>query len=250
MLAFSCVTKRFSGHTALEDVSLVCPEGQTTVLIGPSGSGKSTLLRLAMGLVRPDSGEVTLDEQDLATADLSTIRHGVGYVTQDGGLFPHLSAYDNATLVAMDLGRDRSSVDHRFQELIEMVKLPGRVALRRPGELSGGERQRVSLIRALMLDPSIVLLDEALSALDPIVRRDLQLELRELFGRLNKSVVWVTHDLSEAVRLGQRIVLLDQGRIVQNGAPAELLDRPVNEFANTFVAAQRGPREALMELAS
>ncbi len=250
MLAFTHVAKRYQSHWALNDLSLSCNRAETTVLIGPSGCGKSTLLRLATGLLRPDRGQILIDGKDLSTADLAKIRHGIGYVTQDGGLFPHLSAYENATLVTFDLKQDRAQVDARFSMLLELVKLPRRVQNQRPGELSGGERQRLSLIRALMLDPDLVLLDEALSALDPIVRRELQLDLRDLFARLKKTVVWVTHDLSEAVLLGAQIALLNQGQLVQCGDPEELLNRPINEFARQFVRAQRGPRDILAELST
>ncbi len=245
MLEFSQVSKRFGARAALRDITLSRPVGSTLMLLGPSGCGKSTLLRLALGLLQPDAGTVRFDGQDLRTADSMTVRHRCGYLHQDGRLFPHLNAFDNVTLVPRNLGWSPERRRARFQELLEFVNLPTDIGGRMPDDLSGGQRQRVALMRALVLDPDVLLLDEPLAALDPIARHALQLELRQWVSLVNKTVLWVTHDLSEAATLNADIALLEAGRIVQQGSLIELLDAPVDDFARQFVASQRGPREIL-----
>jgi osmoprotectant transport system ATP-binding protein len=238
----------FAGTAALDGITLTFPAGTTTVVLGPSGCGKSTLLRVAMGLQRPAAGEVRIAGRRPAAPEWRRVRHGIGYVTQGGGLFPHLDVFENVTLAARHLGVARAELERRFAALLEIVRLVPDVRRRRPDELSGGQRQRVALMRALMLDPPLLLLDEPLGALDPLVRRDLQLDLRELFRRRDRTVVMVTHDIAEAVLLGERAVLMRSGRVVQDDAPAALLDAPVEPFVADFVAAQRGAREWLAVL--
>jgi osmoprotectant transport system ATP-binding protein len=175
-------------------------------------------------------------------------RRHIGYVIQEGGLFPHLNVFSNVALMAQYLRWDAQSVRARFEKLRELVKLPENVATRFPNELSGGQRQRVSLMRALMLDPQLLLLDEPLGALDPMIRRDLQRDLAELFKELGKTVVLVTHDIAEAGTLAETLVLLQAGRIVQQGSLADLIEAPASSFVKDFVETQRGAREVLQEL--
>lgn len=248
MLDYREVRVAFDGRAALDGLSLRCTPGTTTALLGPSGCGKSTLLRLAVGLVHPDHGSVHVDGRPVGRDGLEALRQRIGYVIQQGGLFPHLDLHDNVTLLARHLGWPAAKVAARFAELLELVRLDPALRARRPGELSGGERQRTALMRALMLDPPLLLLDEPLSALDPLVRSGLQRELRELFARLGKTVLTVTHDIAEAVLLGERVVLMHAGRIEQDGTARELLESPASAFAQEFVAAQRGAREVLAEV--
>jgi osmoprotectant transport system ATP-binding protein len=245
MLRFARVEKRYGGAVALAGIDLDCPESQTTVLIGPSGCGKSTLLRLAAGLIRPDAGEVWFEGARLEPETLREARLRMGYVIQEGGLFPHLTIRRNVTLMARELGWVRTRREERLAELAELTRLPGTLLDRYPLELSGGQRQRAALMRALMLDPDLLLLDEPLGALDPMIRVELQQELKAIFQRLGKTVLLVTHDLSEAVHFGDRLVLLRAGRIVQLGSPRDLVDRPAEPFVDAFVSAQRGPSERL-----
>jgi osmoprotectant transport system ATP-binding protein len=235
------VEKVYAGRPVLGPLSLKLPDGRTTVLIGPSGCGKSTLLRLLIGLVVPDAGAVVFDGVPVTPDTARSVRLRVGYVIQDGGLFPHLTARGNVTLMARYLGRDRAEIAGRMNELAELTRFPPEGLDRYPDQLSGGQRQRVGLMRALMLDPDALLLDEPLGALDPLVRADLQAELRDIFRALGKTVVLVTHDLGEAAFFADRVVLLRDGRIVQEGSPADLWHRPADPFVTRFVQAQRGP---------
>jgi len=240
MLSLHGVSKRFGGTPALRDVSLAVPAGGTTVLLGGSGSGKSTLLRLALGLVLPDTGEVRFAGERVEAATALRLRRRMGYVIQDGGLFPHLTARENAALMATHLGWARPRIEARLAELAALAQLPEDALGRHPAQLSGGQRQRVALLRALFLDPDLLLLDEPLAALDPLIRADLQADLRGIFRRLGKTVVLVTHDLAEAAWFADRIVLLRDGAVVQDGTLADLLERPADPFVTRFVTAQRG----------
>ncbi|MFL5340283.1 MAG: ATP-binding cassette domain-containing protein [Gemmataceae bacterium] len=242
MFHLASVRKTFAGRPALGPITLDVPAGRTTVLIGPSGCGKSTLLRLLIGLIEPDAGTVVFDETPVTATSARQVRQRIGYVVQDGGLFPHLTARGNVTLMARHLGWDRARIDARVAALAELTRLPADGLDRPPHQLSGGQRQRVGLMRALMLDPAALLLDEPLGALDPLVRHDLQAELREIFRSLGKTVVLVTHDLGEAAFFADRIVLLRDGLVVQDGGPADLWRRPADPFVTRFVQAQRGPQ--------
>jgi osmoprotectant transport system ATP-binding protein len=241
MLRLAGVSKSYGGAVALQPTDLDIPDGRTTVLIGPSGCGKSTLLRLLVGLVRPDSGVVTFDGTPVTPDSAPAIRRQIGFVVQDGGLFPHLTARGNVTLMARHLGRPAPQMDARLSELVELTHFPADRLDLYPAQLSGGQRQRVSLMRALMLDPAVILLDEPLGALDPLIRSDLQQDLKDIFRRLHKTVVLVTHDLGEAGFLGDTLVLLQAGRVVQQAPFAELLRHPASEFVRTFINAQRRP---------
>jgi osmoprotectant transport system ATP-binding protein len=233
------VYRRYGTVAALDGVSLAFAPGTTTALIGSSGSGKSTLLRMLLGLEWPDRGTVGVDGVPLARADVLALRRRVGYVIQDGGLFPHLSALDNVGLLARHLGRDAGRIAARAQELAALMHLPVATLSRFPAELSGGQRQRVALMRALMLDPGALLLDEPLGSLDPVVRHDLQDELKRVFAALGKTVILVTHDLPEAAHFASRLVLMRKGRVLQDGTLADLRERPADAFVRRFVDAQR-----------
>ncbi|KFA90960.1 ATP-binding cassette domain-containing protein [Archangium violaceum] len=241
MFELEQVSKRFAGTQALQPLDLHVPEGRTTVLLGPSGCGKSTLLRLMNGLLRPDTGRVLFRGQPLRDEELLTVRQRMGYALQGGGLFPHLTAEGNATLMARYLKWSSERVHARLRELVELTRFPPDALGRYPGQLSGGQRQRVSLMRALMLDPDVLLLDEPLGALDPMIRYELQGDLRDIFSRLGKTVVLVTHDLGEGAFLGDQVVLMREGRIVQQGPLAELERAPADPFVTRFFQAQRLP---------
>jgi osmoprotectant transport system ATP-binding protein len=239
MLELTGVSKSYEQMIALHPTDLLVPAGETTVLIGPSGCGKSTLLRLMIGLVAPDSGMVFFRGERLTSANARALRRRMGYVVQDGGLFPHLTARENVSLMARYLGWDHAAIQGRVAELAALAQLPAEALDRYPVQLSGGQRQRVSLMRALLLDPDVLLLDEPLGALDPMIRSDLQEDLRRVFRSLRKTVVLVTHDLAEAAFFGDRIVLLRGGRIVQEGSLQALVESPTDPFVTRFVRAQR-----------
>jgi osmoprotectant transport system ATP-binding protein len=232
-------SKAYNGRPALRPTNLAIPAGQITVLIGPSGCGKSTLLRLLLGLIRPDAGTVLFAGTPVRPDNALAIRRRMGYVVQDGGLFPSHTARRNIALLARYLGWPESRVQARLVELIDLTRFPADALDNFPIQLSGGQRQRVGLMRALMLDPDVLLLDEPLGALDPIVRADLQTDLRRIFRALGKTVVLVTHDLGEAGFFGDRLVLLRDGRIVQQGTLADLTQAPADPFVTRFVNAQR-----------
>jgi osmoprotectant transport system ATP-binding protein len=234
------VSKTFGGAAAVHDVDLSIEQGQTTVLIGPSGCGKSTLMRLIIGLIEPDRGEIQFDGAQLRADEIDLVRRRVGYVIQEGGLFPHLTARGNVLLMARHLGRSENETLARLGELCGLTRFPENLLDRYPLELSGGQRQRVSLMRALMLSPELLLLDEPLGALDPLVRAALQKDLKEIFARLQQTALLVTHDLAEAAYLGDTIVLMNEGRIVQQGSLSDLRERPANNFVSEFINAQRG----------
>ena len=240
LLSLDKVSKSFSGQPVLDQVSLDCALGTTTALIGPSGCGKSTLLRLINGLLTPDSGRVVFAGEPLQASRLLPLRQRIGYVIQDGGLFPHLSAGDNVMLMARYLGWQEQRRRARMLDLAGMVQLSPELLQRLPSQLSGGQRQRVALMRALMLDPELLLLDEPLGALDPIIRYDLQSDLRALFRGLGKTVVVVSHDLAEAGWFGDKVVLMEAGRIAQQGDMERLIQAPASAFVERFVRAQRG----------
>ncbi|MBI1903154.1 MAG: ATP-binding cassette domain-containing protein [Planctomycetia bacterium] len=239
------VSKVFGDVKAVDDVTLQIPKGRVVALLGPSGCGKSTLLRLMIGVIQPDAGGVCFEGTRLTTANALALRRRMGYVIQDGGLFPHLTARGNATLVARYLGWTHERVEARLAELTELTQFPREGLDRYPVQLSGGQQQRVALMRALMLDPDVLLMDEPLGALDPIIRRDLQTELRRIFEALRKTVVLVTHEIGEAGFFSDVIVLLRQGRIVQRGKLDELVRSPADPFVARFINAQRSPLEAL-----
>lgn len=247
------ITKRFGDTVALAPTDLQFERGKTTALIGPSGCGKSTLLRLIIGLVEPDAGVVRFSGNDITRQQLQEFRHRVGYVIQDGGLFPHLTARENVLLLPRHLARThqldgfkpsslptgKRELEVRVRDLCALTRFPSDALDRYPAELSGGQRQRVSLMRALALSPELLLLDEPLGALDPLVRASLQRDLKEVFTRLGQTAILVTHDLAEAAYLAETIVLMNEGRIVQTGTLRELRQNPADNFVTQFVNAQR-----------
>lgn len=247
MITLDGVSKHYGDTVAVNDVTLTVAAERTTVLIGPSGSGKSTLLRLMNGLIEPTAGRVTFDGETLHNQSVRTVRHRMGYVIQQGGLFPHLTGRSNAALLARHLGWSDERIDRRIAELTDLVQLPADRLEQYPTELSGGQRQRVSLMRALMLDPDVLLLDEPLGALDPMIRADLQDDLRTIFRAVGKTVVLVTHDIGEAGYFGDDVALLRQGEIVQRGSMHDLVHAPVDAFVDDFIQAQRAPLEHLDE---
>jgi osmoprotectant transport system ATP-binding protein len=231
------VVKRY-GAEGLGPVSLAVASGRTVALIGPSGAGKSTLLRLVLGLLAPDAGDVRIRGAPLQPTDHAG-RRRFGYVVQGGGLFPHLTAEGNAALVARHLRWAPARVSARLAELAALTRFPPEALARFPHELSGGQAQRVSLMRALFLEPEILLLDEPLGALDPITRADLQADLRSIFAELGKTVLLVTHDLAEAAFFAHELALLRDGRVVQRGTLDDLSRAPADPFVARFVRAQR-----------
>jgi osmoprotectant transport system ATP-binding protein len=240
------IEKRFAGRIALQSIDLRIPAGRALVLLGPSGCGKSTLLKILLGLVRPDAGEVRFAGEPIDPERARQLRRRMGYVVQGGGLFPHLTARANVTLMARRSGWNPQRIAERMAELVALARLPDSALDRFPADLSGGQAQRVSLMRALMLDPEVLLLDEPLGALDPITRFELQEDLHAIFSRLRKTVVLVTHDLGEAVFFADEIVLMREGTIVQRGTAEDLIERPADAFVTRFVRAQRpslAPRE-------
>ncbi|MDX1420679.1 MAG: ATP-binding cassette domain-containing protein [Rubricoccaceae bacterium] len=239
MIQIQHVSKSFGATVALRNVSLRMPGGQTTVLLGPSGCGKSTLLRLVAGLVAPDAGTVAVGGDAVTPGSAPRLRRRMGYVIQEGGLFPHLTAAENATLMARHLGWPDRRVADRLSELAARTALPADALARYPVQLSGGQRQRVALIRALFLDPDVLLLDEPLGALDPLIRADLQADLRRVVRDLGKTALLVTHDLAEAGFFGDTVVLMRDGAVVQRGPFRDLLERPAEPFVARFVQAQR-----------
>ena len=239
MLQLAGASVNYRTSIALRSIDLKIETGRTTVLIGPSGCGKSTILRLMIGLLAPSSGCVTFEGIPITVRNVLQVRRRMGYVIQEGGLFAHLTASGNVALMPRYLRWPRNRTDVRLRQLSELARLPAELLDRYPLELSGGQRQRVSLMRALVLDPEVLLLDEPLGALDPMVRHDLQQDLKEVFRSVRKTVVLVTHDITEAAFFADTIVLLRDGRIVQQGTLRDLIDHPADPFVTEFVNAQR-----------
>lgn len=240
MIQFRAVGFGFSGPPLFTDFDLTIAAGRTTALMGSSGSGKSTLLRLILGLLNPAAGEILFANKPLTADRLTDIRRRSGYLIQNGGLFPHLTARDNVALMARRSGWMPQQVDQRLAELAELTRLDAGLLERLPSALSGGQRQRVALMRALMLDPDLLLLDEPFSALDPLIRHQLQNELKALIENIDKTVVLVTHDVAEAAWLADHLVLLNHGEIIQQGNFQSFRDQPASPFVEKFLAASRG----------
>src|SRR6476469_919480 len=234
------VCKRYGDAIALYPTNLSIESGKTTVLIGPSGCGKSTLLRLIIRLIEPDAGSIEFDGNPVTPDNINALRRRIGYVIQEGGLFPHLTARANVLLMARHIGKSEGETHNRLLELSELTRFSENLLPRYPVELSGGQRQRVSLMSALMLSPELLLIDEPLGALDPLVRASLQKDLKEIFARLGQTVVFGTNDMAEAIDFADAIVLMNEGRIVQKGSITDLRERPADPFVSEFINAQRG----------
>ncbi len=239
MINIEGVSKAYNNQVVLQQTNLTIPTGKITAFIGPSGCGKSTILKILLGLIEPSSGRVKIDGEVVDQSNCISLRRKIGYVIQEGGLFPHLTARNNILLLAKHLKLLDESIELRLKELTEMMKLPESVLNRYPVELSGGQRQRVSLMRALILDPEYLLMDEPFGALDPMVRSSLQTELKDIFGTLAKTVLFVTHDMGEACYLADEIVLFAKGRVIQKGNLEELRDQPVSAYVTEFINSQR-----------
>jgi len=244
VIRFEGVTKQYpDGTTAVGGLTLEAPAGQITVLVGPSGCGKTTSLRMVNRMIEPSSGRITIDGEDTAGMDPAQLRRGIGYVIQHAGLFPHRTVVDNVATVPRLLGWDRRKAKARSMELLERVGLPVELARRYPHQLSGGQQQRVGVARALAADPPVMLMDEPFSAVDPVVREQLQDEFLRLQGELGKTILFVTHDIDEAVKLGDQVAVLRVGgRLAQLDAPGRLLADPADDFVAEFVGRDRGYR--------
>jgi len=243
-IEFRSVTKRFpDGTVAVDDFSLVLPAHKTTVFVGSSGCGKTTLLRMINRLIEPTSGEITIDDEPIQGRDPVQLRRGIGYVLQNAGLLPHFTVIDNVATVPILSGTPKKQARERALELLDIVGLDRALAHRYPRQLSGGQQQRVGVARGLAADPNILLMDEPFGAVDPIVRSELQTETRRLQRDLDKTVVFVTHDIDEAFLLGDQVVILEKGaKIAQVGSPSEIIENPASDFVADFVGLQRGAR--------
>jgi osmoprotectant transport system ATP-binding protein len=244
MIRFDAVTKQFpDGTTAVDDLSLTAPTGKITVLVGPSGCGKTTSLRMVNRMIEPTRGSITLDGQDTGRMDEADLRRGMGYVIQHAGLFPHRTVLDNIATVPKLLGWDKRRTRERSRELLERVGLAPELGDRYPAQLSGGQQQRVGVARALAADPPVMLMDEPFSAVDPVVRDQLQDEFLRLQGELGKTIIFVTHDIDEAIKLGDQVAVLRVGgRLAQVAEPSYLLAHPADDFVADFVGRDRGYR--------
>jgi osmoprotectant transport system ATP-binding protein len=244
VITFENVSKRYpDGTVALDDLSLECLTGKTTVFVGTSGSGKTTAVRMINRLVEPTSGRILIDGEDIRSRPAAQLRRGIGYVIQQVGLFPHRTIVDNIATVPYLVGWDKKRARARALELMETVGLPSAMAKRYPYQLSGGQQQRVGVARALAADPPILLMDEPFSAVDPVVRSELQQEFLRLRQELEKTIVFVTHDIDEAIKLGDRIAVLRiGGKLVQFATPEHLLAEPADEFVESFLGYDRGFR--------
>ncbi len=245
MIKFDHVTKRYPGSAgaAVDDLDLEIPDGQTMVLVGPSGCGKTTSLRMINRMVDPTQGRILLDGRDIRQVDPAKLRRGIGYVIQHAGLFPHRTIEDNIATVPLLIGWGRQKARQRARELMDLVSLDPAMARRYPHQLSGGQQQRVGVARALAADPPVLLMDEPFSAVDPIVRATLQDELLRIQERLHKTVVLVTHDVEEAIKVGDRVaVFRPGGTIAQVDAPSHLLGSPADDYVADFLGFDRGIR--------
>lgn len=243
MIELKNLSKYYDDKLVLEDINLELPAGRTSIILGQSGCGKSTILKLILGLTRPNSGNILIEGKSLDYDEIDSFRKKVGYVIQEGGLFPHLTAFENISLLPDYIKMEREETRSRVRDLCKFTKFPFESIDNYPNELSGGQRQRVGIMRALVLDPDILLLDEPLGSLDPIIRYNLQKDLKEIFTKLDKTVVMVTHDINEASYLGDKIVLVNEGRIVQQGSFDSLSKNPAEKFVSDFINAQLNRNE-------
>ena len=238
-IRFDHVTVRYGEHKALDDFNLSIPSGEFLTIIGRSGCGKTTALRLVNGLNRPDEGNVFVHGEDVKNADLIKLRRSIGYAIQEVGLFPHMTVRDNIAYVpSLSKQWTRHETKEKAASLLERVGLDSDIALRYPHELSGGQRQRVGIARAIAAGPDILLMDEPFGAVDEITRRSLQSEILRLHRELNITIVFVTHDIGEAMLLGDRMLVMDAGRVLQTGTPPEVQANPVNEFVRELLPSR------------
>jgi osmoprotectant transport system ATP-binding protein len=244
VIEFRGVTKRYpDGTVAVDELDLTVDAGRITVFVGPSGCGKTTSLRMINRMIEPSDGTILVDGKDIMAGDPAQLRRGIGYVIQQAGLFPHRTILDNIATVPLLLGWNKAKARKRAAELMDTVGLAPEMAKRYPTQLSGGQQQRVGVARALAADPPILLMDEPFSAVDPVVRESLQEELLRLQGELGKTIVFVTHDIDEAVKLGDKVAVLRVGgKLAQYDQPGQLLARPVDDFVDNFVGRDRGYR--------
>ena len=247
-IEFRAVTKRYPGREApaVRELSLSVPAGEICVLIGPSGSGKTTAMKMVNRLIDITEGDITIGEQSVRSLDLTELRRGIGYVFQQIGLFPHMSVEDNIGTVPRLLGWNKQRIRDRVGELLELVGLEQSDARRYPGQFSGGQRQRIGVARAMAAGQPIMLMDEPFGAVDPIARDRLQNDFLRLHAEVRKTVIFVTHDIDEAIKMGHRIAILKDGELVQYGTPDEILASPANEFIADFVGADRGLKRLLL----
>ncbi|MDR6830749.1 osmoprotectant transport system ATP-binding protein [Bosea sp. BE271] len=247
MIRLEGITKRFgaAGKPSVDDVTIEMPEGTTTALIGPSGCGKTTTMRMINRMIEPSAGRIFIEGQDVTELDPVTLRRRIGYVIQQIGLFPHMTVAENIATVPRLLGWTRAKTEERIDELLTLVGLdPERFRSMMPHRLSGGQRQRVGVARALAADPPVMLMDEPFGAIDPIARERLQDEFKEILKRVRKTIVMVTHDLDEAMKMGDRVAIMRDGRLIQYATPDEILAAPADSFVEAFV----GPDRALKRL--
>jgi osmoprotectant transport system ATP-binding protein len=253
MISLKDVTKQFDGTSeqAVSDLSMEVLRGETVVLVGPSGCGKTTTMKMINRLIEPTSGTITVDGTDIARQDPVKLRRGIGYVIQSIGLLPHRTVAENIATVPKLEGWEQTKIKSRIDELVSIFELDGGMLKRYPSELSGGQRQRVGVARALAADPPVMLMDEPFGAVDPIVRERLQDQFRDIQDRLQKTIVFVTHDIDEAIKMADRIAILNRGGIIEQYAPPEeILRKPANDFVKQFVGAERGlKRLALIKVA-
>lgn len=239
MITFENVSKKFKDTTVLKDISFDIEKGQLVVLIGLSGCGKTTTLKMINKLIKPSTGKITIDGEDISRKDPILLRRNIGYVIQQTGLFPHMTIRENTEIIAKVEKLDPENIAKKTTELMEMVGLSEEYLDRYPSELSGGQQQRVGVARAFALDPDIILMDEPFSALDPITRTSLQEELVHLQSKVRKTIVFVTHDMSEAIKIADKICIMDKGKIIQYDTPENILKNPVNDFVSEFVGRNR-----------
>ena len=237
---FRGVSKRYADHTAVDDLSFTVPAGRICVLVGPSGCGKTTSLKMVNRLIEPTAGAILIDGRDVVDEEPTRLRRSIGYVIQQVGLFPHHTIAENIATVPRLLGWPAARIAARVDELLALIGLDQKVGRRYPAQLSGGERQRVGVARALAAEPPVLLMDEPFGAVDPIVRERLQLEFLRLHRVQRTTVLFVTHDIDEAITLGDRIAVMRAGRLVQYAPPGELLAKPADEFVAQFVGTDRG----------
>lgn len=240
MIAFKNVSKTYNGHQIIKQLDLKIHGGELFVMIGPSGCGKTTTMKMINRLIEPSSGTIEINGQDISKQDPVELRRGIGYVIQQIGLFPHMTIGQNVALVPKLKKMDPAAYEKKVDELLDMVGLDPKVYKNRyPAQLSGGQQQRVGVIRALAADPPIILMDEPFSALDPISREQLQDEFVRLQKAIHKTIVFVTHDMDEALKIADRICLMQGGTVVQLGEPADILHRPASDFVTDFIGPKR-----------